>query len=82
MTVKFNSLKEVVNATYLDRACWLRNADEKDVATAMAQDAEFAESVNETVSEAGRKTLAKSKKGDFSESLQRLLAIEFEQIAD
>jgi hypothetical protein len=79
--MKFNNLEEFVKAEYTSKAIWLRLAKEKDVAIVMAQEPEFAAAVNETVSEKGRKALAKTRKGDYNKSLQRLLSIEFEPIS-
>jgi hypothetical protein len=76
--MKFKTFTEFARASFIKRACWLREANEKDVATVMDKYSTFHESVMKTVGKAGKKALEKAKRVDFNEAKRRLLDLEFD----
>lgn len=69
-----------MEASFVNRAKWLREASTKDIATVMEHDEDFGVAVIKTIGKNGKgiKHLAKSPTGNFEEALARLLSIEFE----
>jgi len=76
--MKFENLKQFVEASTIDRMKWLREASTEDVATAMDFDEDFAVAVFKSVGKQGIIDLAQSPTGKFDDALARLTSIEFE----
>jgi hypothetical protein len=75
--MKFENLKQFIEANTINRMKWLREAEANDLATVMAKNHEFSKILMETVGQEGRDTLKKAKLLEYETSLLRLLQIEF-----
>jgi len=76
--MRFENLKQFIDASMINRWKWLREASTEDVATAMNFDEDFAVEVFKSVGKQGIIALAQSPVGNFEEALARLTSIEFE----
>jgi len=76
--MKFESLEQFNEANLANRMKWLREADIKDVATAMEFNRKFRIKVFDSVGKEGIIDLMQSPIGNYEESSTRLLSIEFE----
>jgi len=76
--MKFENLEQFINASMINKAKWLREAEVDDLATVMAKHQDFSKVVMETVGEEGRKALNEAKLFDYDKSLLKLIEIEFE----
>jgi len=76
--MRFENLKQFIEANMVNRMKWLREASTEDVATAMEFDEDFAVEVFRSVGKQGIIDLAQSPTGSFEDALARLTSIEFE----
>ena len=76
--MRFENLKQFIDADMINRMKWLREAATEDVATAMEFDEEFRSEVFKSVGKQGIIALMQSSIGNIDDSLRRLFSIEFE----
>ena len=76
--MRFENLKQFIDASMVNRMKWLREAATEDVATAMEFDEEFRVEVFRSVGKQGIIALAQSPTGYIDDALERLTSIEFE----
>jgi hypothetical protein len=80
--MKFENLEQFINASLINKAKWLREADAKDLATVMAKNSDFSVAVMETVGQEGRKTLNEAEIQNYETSLLKLMQIDFKEFQD
>jgi hypothetical protein len=76
--MRFENLKQFIEASLINRVKWLREASTEDVATAMEFDEDFRVEVFKSVGKQGIIALAQSPIGKLDDALARLTSIEFE----
>jgi hypothetical protein len=70
--MKFEKLEQFIEASFINKAKWLREAEVEDLATVMPKHPEFAIAVRETIGQEGIQALDDAKLLDYEGSLKRL----------
>jgi hypothetical protein len=77
--MKFENLNQFINASMINKAKWLREANAEDLVTVMAKNPDFSVAVMETVGQEGRKTLNEAELQNYETSLLKLMQIDFKE---